>query len=98
MFLTVLGYTFVAIIACKCGIYKVTKRGPGETQTETVVLQVGKDGIHSEANCIFSHGTILNDPPYVIYSVKKFDSQPRKARTSRIKFNSCVIYNYFLFL
>jgi len=43
MFLTVLGYTFVAIIACKCGIYKVTERGPGETQTETVVLQVGED-------------------------------------------------------
>jgi len=31
MFLTVLGYTFVAIIACKCGIYKGTERDPGET-------------------------------------------------------------------
>jgi len=26
-----------------CGIHKGTERDPGETQTETVVLQVGED-------------------------------------------------------
>jgi len=30
-----------------CGIYKGTERDPGETQTETVVLQVGENRLYS---------------------------------------------------